>query len=734
MSHEQPLGADYTPATGPTTPAGGPTSASDERLSGIVAVVIAFATLVAALAGYLQADASNQAGDWRDQAEQLSLQALSSSQSAQQSSQVSFEAFQHYVEQRTESGNALLASMYAGAAGDTDRQQELLRESERWDTLATSTLTLTDIDPAGEYGPDQDPTFPRRYFAKATQESLRLNALADAANEQATQTDQRAAAYTAILATLAVSLYLFGLTLAVSGRLLRYGFFGVGIVLLIVGTLWIGQTLIAAGGVSDDQAATEYATGKVAALTAVDSTGFHDAEAHFSRAIELRPTFARAYADRASVIFQGASPQRTGYVSIASPDALQRARADLEKARSLGLANAQVLGDLGFYSFSEGLQSNNVDLLNDSVAYTRQAIQLDPAEPVYRYNLGVALAAAGQVDEARVAYNDGTLRTLYVDDAFTEPRGNPAAEEQILAGALTDLDTVAKYKPDLAATVQSLKELIVGRVAGQTKDQPTPSPATFSNLQLDVFPAEVQWQADITDFDADRDTISAQWYHQDPQGLGWAVIPEISVSYDPTTPEGQRSFVLAPYLSLVSPAQCLPAGQYRVELYVNGRYAATGTVQSDFPDYQAFLGRDLTSAFCRPADWVRRSDAIPGLIDGFNSPDNRMGVYVARYGVPGSLRALSDLSAQMEDLTVTAFSEWFPGTPVYDEASGTTDDYFEGLSDTAWRFYDYGTGLVEVGAGVTSDGAVSVGMVYGPYDWFNTTEPTQILNSMIHVE
>ena len=34
----------------------------------------------------------------------------------------------------------------------------------------------------------------------------------------------------------------------------------------------------------------------------------------------------------------------------------------------------------------------------------------------------------------------------------------------------------------------------------------------------------------------------------------------------------------------------------------------------------------------------------------------------------------------------------------------------------------------------TADGAVALGMVYGPYDWFQTTEPTQILNSMIHVE
>jgi hypothetical protein len=131
-----------------------------DRLAGLVAIVIALATLVAALAGFLQADASNQAGDRRDQAEQLSLQALSSSQSAQQGAQVNLQTFERYLEQRTQSGNTLLASLYAG--DDQARADALRRESERWSTLAESTLKLTDIDPTGDFGPDKDPTFPLR--------------------------------------------------------------------------------------------------------------------------------------------------------------------------------------------------------------------------------------------------------------------------------------------------------------------------------------------------------------------------------------------------------------------------------------------------------------------------------------------------------------------------------------------------------------------------------------------
>ena len=57
-----------------------------------------------------------------------------------------------------------------------------------------------------------------------------------------------------------------------------------------------------------------------------------------------------------------------------------------------------------------------------------------------------------------------------------------------------------------------------------------------------------------------------------------------------------------------------------------------------------------------------------------------------------------------------------------------------GLAQPAWRWYDYGSGYVRVGAGVTADGAVLVGMVYGPYAWFDGEEPYRIVNSLIEVK
>ena len=712
-----------------------------DRLSAVVAIVIAFTTLVAAVAGFLQADTSQAAGNRRDEAEQLALQALSSAQSSRENAQVELETFQLWVEQRTQAGNALLAGLYSSS--DPVRQNTLMLEQQRWETIAAATLTQSELDPESDYGPEHDPTFPQRYFAAATGDSLRLNALQDAANEEAASVDERAAAYTAVLAMLAVALYLFGLTLAVTGKWRRLGFFSVGLGMLGVALLWIGQAALLPPYETKDEAASEYAAGRVAAATSFNAAGFQQAEEHLTRAIQLRPTFARAYADRAGVIFQAASPQRSGFISIAPPEALARAAADLRQALALGLENAPTLGDLGFYLFAQGVQSADIGILNQSIDYTRRAIALDSTEPIYRYNLGAALAASGRFDESRRAYQDAVMATIYVDQANVVLRREPNVEESWLAGALTDLEIVNRYRAELERLtgrtgfeqqLTSLKEYIVGRVVAESPEAPPASGAAFADITPSIFPAEVQWQGTVTNYDATRDTISTQWYHKDPQGHGWAVIPEVSRTQKPTVQTDGSLFQLTPYTSRVIPVDCLPVGSYRVELYVNGRLAAQGELAADFGDFEAFMGRDLTMAFCRPSDWTRMADRLPGLIDGYVSPDGAHGIYGARYSLPGSLRSIDDIAAQIEDLTITAFSDRFPGTPTYVESSGTTDDYFMGLQRRAWRWYDYGTGYVRVGAGVTTDGAVLVGMVYGPYAWFDTEEPYQIIKSLIEVK
>ena len=97
--------------------------------------------------------------------------------------------------------------------------------------------------------------------------------------------------------------------------------------------------------------------------------------------------------------------------------------------------------------------------------------------------------------------------TIYVDPANSELRGEPFVEEQWLAGALTDLEIVRRYRTDGrwtgTKTVRGLKEQIVGRVTAEKLDQPVASPAVFANITLDVFPAELQWQGDVAELRRD---------------------------------------------------------------------------------------------------------------------------------------------------------------------------------------------------------------------------------------
>lgn len=700
----------------------------DDRLSGPVAVVIALATLIAAVAGFQQADTSELADDQRLNATRLGLEAAASAQREQQRTQVEYQIYVRSVEQQTAAGNAMLRGLYAEPDTAEERRFEL--ERERWQALANATAASTEIKPDAEYGPERDDLFPSRYFASAAYDSHRRNALQDAYNAQANLLDERSAAYTAILAVLAVAVYLLGLTLAVREYLLRRLFLALGVVLMLVAGAWTALTAGLPVPPVNVEAAAAYAEARVESDTAHDSAGHARAKVLYDRAIELRPSYARAYLERASAIIFAATPQQTGLVSLVPADALREAQADLERALELGSATASTYGRLGFYEFLEGVQLGDRGSLADSVAASRRAIELDPAEPVYRLNLAVALVALEQHAEAGAAYDAGVRHVLFIEGDVDRRRGEVWQEQQWLAGALTDLEVVARHRPELAPQVEAYKGSIVGRIGAATLEAPVDSAVMASDVQLDVYPGNVQWQARLDGYDPAADVVSVQWYRAAPGTDELAVIPEISNSSAPHLGEDGRYGIQMAYLGAFSPPACLPTGTYRAEIYVNGALVATEDVTPEFGELEATADRDVTLAFCRPAGWQPIAEPLPGLMRGYTSADADRGVYVMRMALPRSFTALDEITTLIVDTALSSFGDVFPGQPTYLESEGTTDHYFLGLDKTAWRWYDYETGYVRVAAGVTSDGAVMMAMVFGPYDWFQEDEPYTVLNSM----
>jgi hypothetical protein len=383
------------------------------------------------------------------------------------------------------------------------------------------------------------------------------------------------------------------------------------------------------------------------------------------------------------------------------------------------------MSSLGFESFLQGIQQGDPALLQRSATETQQAIDLDPTNPRVRMNLAVTLIALDRSGEADEAYRAALENLIFVDVAKGTLRDEPFVEEAVLAGALSDLQTVESRRPELAQRIAGIKQYLVGSVARQAIGNAIDTGATVSQVKAIVLPAELEWQAELQGWDTKRDDLSVQWYYNDPQQLGWTVIPRVSGVADVTV----NDYNLQSYLASTRPAGCLPDGDYRVELYVNGRLASRAQATSNFGDLKAFAARDLTVAICRPPDWTEAELSYAGLFNGVESPDKKSGVAIFRLGVPGRGKDEAQVSVYVMDFITKAFAGLFTSPPV---ARGEPEQgYLLGMSGARWRTYDYADGQLREGAGVDpTDGSVTLVWVFGPQSMFDSKIADVIIASL----
>lgn len=703
------------------------------RLSRVIAILIGITTLATAYVAFLQHEAAAANTDASLRAQRLGIQAAENRFVSEQRAQVDLHAYAMAVEQRQQAANL---RQQARALGGTEARG-LLVEAETWSRMAERTDEITTVRVDAPDGPDRDPAFPSRFIAASGREAIRLGALQDAVNDESSGWGERSSAYTAILAILAVALYLFGFSLTVDRVRVRAIYATVGVALFIVGSGWAALGAVDPPRLAPDEAADAYADGRLALDTAWDATGYQEAYDRLSRAIELRPGFARAYVERSDAAFRLGSPQRSGFFSISSPEWLERSTADLVRAHELGSREIKVLADLGFQRFLQGIQAHRPELLEQSIATTRQAMALTPDDPVVRYNLAVALLAAGRAGEARSAYADAVRATVYVDVGAGVAREDPYGEEAYLAGALTDLGLLESFRPDLAAEIAEVKASIVTDVAAGASPPGSAasgaSTLTVSGLAVDVFPSTVQWRARLDGFDPDRDPLAVQWLVRDPAGLGWAVLPEVSSLSVAPTPNSEAPgayFHLDSYTTAITPPICLPVGTYRVELYSGGRLVGRAETPSVFGEFDALAVRDVGVVLCRPRGWEPAPGRELGLLAGSRSPDGLMGVHVFHVQQPRLDEDPGDTSVRTIESTMAAHAGLLPGQATYVDSSGTDDRYFLGLDGGRWRWYRYDGGLVRIGAGVADDGGVTVALVFGPDAWFDGEEWPRIVESI----
>jgi tetratricopeptide (TPR) repeat protein len=698
-----------------------------DRFSVGVAVLAVITAVVAAGVGILFATSSNRAEEATSEALRHALNAASESN---RSAQAVDRALQLLEQRRESAARARYAHERLLRSGRTVTSA-LQAEEARWARLAgradralqrhASETGVRDISAAGSGGPDREPYFPINLRARAQRDGLVDIALRDAANTESSAWSKRSASYAAILTMLAVALYLFGFALTPQGRALRGLFASVGTAFLALCIIFgpvraLSSPELASADVAE--AAEAYADGVVASTVADGPESYEAATRRLSDAIELVPGFAEAYNDRSFSRILADSPQNVDFVSLTSPKALSQSIQDLRMARALGVRTASVVGDLGFHLFELGLLEDDPELLEESVELTRDSIDEAPGEPVFRFNLGVALLGLGQTEAAHDAYREAVTLVLRQRDS-----------DLLLgwvSGALTDLELVSTYgPPDVLDEAQTMRELIIGSVDRRRLGAGT-SDAVATRISASVEPGVAEFYIDGSDGLEANDMVHAHWYHLEPGALSWSHLQQISIAQRLSRLDSGALSYFSEYTR--NARACLPSGRYRVDLYENGRLL--GRAETEYEGgFESFVNHDIGVVGCILPDW-RPEPADDGPVRAYLSPDGERGLLLIRLDrvdPPPFIDSAGEAHAAVDNLLSILGDRALSPTRYL----GPSPFAFLNGSFPRVR-YSYGTGEILAGAATDTDGSLVGALVFGPRAFFagRTDTPTQIVSSL----
>lgn len=380
-----------------------------ESFNRLISVLIALVTLAAAIVAYLQSDAGGRDDRANRDNKRYALEALGRQVSGD--ARVNFDyntAYQSWQE------NDLLAT------------SALAREDEaaakRYTLLRDRATTLSPMLADPYFNPESGEVDINRYEADTylvEVTALQEKFLASSTVKDAW--DTKSNTYIVHLTLLAVSLFLFGLSVMVPGAATRWILSGAGIAITAVAVVWAG--MVYATPVDDlrerGTAIDSYANGVGLAYQSKHT----EAVTAFDQALQAAPQYANALAERAR--------------SHAELGDHTRAAADFEAARAAGDSSANVAGELAWTYHLLGR-------FDDAIAMNRTALQASPDELWIQYDLGLSLLAAGKLDEAKAEYAKGMdLASKQVADAKAAAAEPPSYLWWGLDDAASGLDYLA---------------------------------------------------------------------------------------------------------------------------------------------------------------------------------------------------------------------------------------------------------------------------------------------------
>ena len=553
--------------------------------------------------------------------------------------------------------------------------EELDEEKARWGTAVNSEGqdVVGFLYGNNGNGPEFDTRYPRGFLNGMPKwDSYFAYAEADAANELSVKYHTEAERYLTMLTWLAIALYLFGQSLTMTRELNAASMLVVFGVVLVASVLGIGLTQIAkaipgksftesqacrnpdskATEISaDSEAARQYADGRTRYDTANTQEDYANAVTEFKCAVEARPSFSLAnfYLSRASK--HEKSPQNgESFTSLFSEDSIKEEVDRESKAmesfdrEGIGL-NPDLLGNLGWDTYSLGLVKKDPKLIKEGLKETNDAVKRDSEKglPFLRFNLGVIELAAGNLSGAKDAYKDALAMAPV-----------SSLQDGLALASINDLEIFLHYChgfPDAVDCKQvldltdNLKQQVVAAAWPIPADasQSSASSARIQNLWLFATPAGLGWHGKIENFSDARDVLTVVWYKYEEKLDLWRALPDLSgkVDFGNTQKDSEgnaREF--RSYLDATSQQDCAQNGAYRAEFYLNGKLVNLQPqphISINSSPFSAAIFRDLNVSLCHPEEWNQRwrsSKVNQFMAGGYTNKEFSKGVFAFEYYFP----------------------------------------------------------------------------------------------------
>jgi tetratricopeptide (TPR) repeat protein len=615
-----------------------------------LALAVVLITLFGAIVAYLHESNSNLEDNAAREAQIASIKGFGQQVGASTEFQSNYRVF---VQKQLLERRHLVAAARQRSTLDQSQSSLYGADSDRWTKVRDAVGQATQVQ-------DDKGATALNSTLQAEPDKARLTqkVFANKANDYGNKADS----YVALLTVLAVGLFLIGLSLTVSGRA-RYFLATPGVAIAIVCVGW--ALLITTTKITQ-------VSPNAIDLTAQGQTLQNNGDAKgaidkYHAAIADSPQFGAAYARLADAEFEAGAVTSTAgnqFQSLSDPEATKRAIAAGEKAISLGESGASLLSDIGFFHFAIGDYDR-------AAALSQDALQSDDQFPPLIFNLGVAQVGQGDAAGAEDTYRRGIEQLAKEQDN--------GLRQQIIAAARTDLEIAVDHTPDRKDLAQKMKGLLAeaeAPILDSTDQAPEGAPANSSvsdiQIQTDRFRLFASYKTDGYD---DNTPLSNVWYFRPLDRNGQGPFEQI-FPLDRSTLTGSGTVATEP----VENGDCLPGGDYRVEVYAG--HDLVGTADQHIPDSALGTltvdgGEDVGFTMCHPQSWTPPPVTFqPGSLAFANPKDPSQFVLVFSFpiGAGSGASGTALLNATIQNAIATQ-QITVDGTPeAGDELLGRTVD------------------------------------------------------------